>query len=484
MVRQLVSTRNLGSRLSSRVRLEDAHWYDDRDFATESLAKVVPGVTAVVSVGYRLVATIAGLLPWVWVPWAEGIDFALLLILIFGSAFWNFSILCILWAKLGKGESVSLVLLSVDAAASIATFIGTKQLMEPPTAVFLGIVVPAGTVALWASCRGWRTGLLACVATVPIALIAGWVAPPAIRPEIFALATLGHCLVAVGVVLSFRFAFDHGVHIFGTAAYNAAERIERTRSRRMVHDTALQTLEAISLTSCLGTEANSAQLLKRVGEMAASEARELRMNLDGIEGLGEGDVVKALEVAAEFGRRHHLDVQLATANVSLPHLGADAVSALVGAVNEALRNVHKHAGNPRVVIGAAPIVGGVEVWVRDFGKGADPATLLESFGWRESIRGRVALVGGSARLEARPGDGVTVRISVPSTSRNTDSSGRQVNRQASSVPTLARQAAPAKQQTSARAALAHGWRQRQVFARMAPAQTSGLLSKLAAARRE
>ncbi|MGL5825414.1 MAG: sensor histidine kinase [Nocardioides sp.] len=391
------------------------------------LRRVVAAVTAVISVGYRMVATVASLLPWLWYPWGREVDLVLLGFLLVGSLVWNVGMLRILWLKLGSTDDVSLRFLAVDSGACVAMFLGIKQLMTPSSAVLLGIVVLAGTVALWTSCRGWRIGLVACLGAAPTAYLATLLSPDPITPSIFTLAVVGHCLVSVSVVVAFHYAFDQGMRIFTAVAYDTGERTERTRSQRLVHDTALQTLESISLMASMATNNDAGKLLARVGEIAATGAGELRLAIavgDSVTDssdqtnpdeatVDQSNLLSALDAAVEFGRHHELEVEIVTTEGALPNLKPTVLAAVAGALNEALRNVTKHADSKRVVIRARSVCGGVEVCVRDFGRGLELSEVRESFGWRESIRGRMVQVGGAALLESRAGVGVTVRLYAP-----------------------------------------------------------------------
>ncbi len=369
---------------------------------------LIPILTAVVSVGYRLVTSMASLVPWLWMSSTPSSWLSLLILVSLAS---NLTVIRMLWCRLVNGGQVRLGLLLTDTCISIAIFMGIKILMTPPSAVLLGIVVPAGTVALWTSSRGWVAGLMGSVASVPIALLAGWMGSGPVSPWVFGLAVLGHCLAAVGVVVAFQKTLAEAVRFSGAAGFDTGEQAERTRSRRIVHDTALQTLEAIALTASTPSGPDAERVLRRTGEMAASEARQLRSALEDADEQVPS-VLVALGSMLAFGRRHGLHVLLTADATDLPAVEPDSVTALVGAIREALLNVSKHADTAAVAIGARRCDDGLEVTVRDHGKGFDLDTIREGFGVRESIRGRLFMVGGSARVESTPGEGTAVRLWV------------------------------------------------------------------------
>ncbi|NUP49172.1 MAG: hypothetical protein HOW97_17975, partial [Catenulispora sp.] len=95
-------------------------------------------------------------------------------------------------------------------------------------------------------------------------------------------------------------------------------------------------------------------------------------------------------------------------------------AALLAATREALRNVLKHSGVAEALLrveadadGAAAGVPGLTVTVRDFGVGFDPAVHRPGFGLSESVTARMAEVGGTATVRARPGHGTAVVLWVP-----------------------------------------------------------------------
>jgi signal transduction histidine kinase len=75
-------------------------------------------------------------------------------------------------------------------------------------------------------------------------------------------------------------------------------------------------------------------------------------------------------------------------------------------------NAAKHAGG-QVSVYVECGEGRVEVFVRDRGAGFDPEQVpADRLGWRESIVGRMARVGGTATLRLAPGGGTEVALDV------------------------------------------------------------------------
>lgn len=185
-------------------------------------------------------------------------------------------------------------------------------------------------------------------------------------------------------------------------ASRLASEQERVRQHRLLHDSALQALEAMAA----GFAFDRGQLRN----IAREEAGRLRL------ALAEGDghttrLVVALRQAAVEAERSGLRVQLSCE--SDVEAGPAVALALAEATAEALRNVAKHAGARRAVVRCAKEPGGLEVVVRDHGSGFDPDLVLPGFGIRQSIQARVEEAGGRASVWSAPGQGTRVRMWVP-----------------------------------------------------------------------
>ena len=115
----------------------------------------------------------------------------------------------------------------------------------------------------------------------------------------------------------------------------------------------------------------------------------------------------------EFARRERLPVRL-TARKVPAHISPEIASSLYRVVQEALRNVVKHAGKTSVTIVLAGLRNQLFLSIRDRGVGFDQR-LIEGNGGLGLIamHERVHLVDGEFSLDARPGRGVTITIRIP-----------------------------------------------------------------------
>jgi signal transduction histidine kinase len=199
-----------------------------------------------------------------------------------------------------------------------------------------------------------------------------------------------------------------------TAAYRAGCAAERARCLRSLHDTALQSLETMALAGAADRLA-PAEALTQMRGTARRQAALLRLSLSEPAG-GPGDRQRSLadaltEVIGEVpvdGPRVEL-----VAGADLPQPAGWRRDCLRDAVREALGNVVKHAGAHRVVVRIAAASDGVEVIVRDDGRGFDPEHTTPGFGTRQSITARIREAGGEAQIESWPGHGTRVRLWMP-----------------------------------------------------------------------
>jgi signal transduction histidine kinase len=176
---------------------------------------------------------------------------------------------------------------------------------------------------------------------------------------------------------------------------------ERAVQLRLLHDNAVQTLEAISG----GRYTDLASIRLR----ARAEAERLEAALDRV--AAAAALVEWLAfVAAEHRARGlvvELDVDRAAAVVP------SVAEAIAAACSEALTNVAKHAETREVTVRVRAEGTGVILVVDDRGVGFVAESTGEGFGMTQSIYGRMADVGGSASVTSRPGVGTRVELRWP-----------------------------------------------------------------------
>ena len=173
-----------------------------------------------------------------------------------------------------------------------------------------------------------------------------------------------------------------------------------------LHDTALQCLEYLACDG-YGAELDTATIRKVAGD-AAVELRGTLLRLGAPEPC---ELITALEqVVSAAQRRGTVEVSLVT-DLNGSVYGAEA-AALVGAVREALNNVHKHANATCVVVRCETSEAGARIVVSDDGVGVDLAHAVAGLGLRHSIIERMASTGGQATVASEPGRGMFVTLTT------------------------------------------------------------------------
>jgi signal transduction histidine kinase len=178
---------------------------------------------------------------------------------------------------------------------------------------------------------------------------------------------------------------------------------ERNQQHRLLHDRALQTLEAIAK----GWVTDNVELRRR----AARDATAFRQALQGDQHRS-GTLQGALESVVEEMTGYGLAIELVT-DVHEEEPTVPVIDALEDATREALRNVYKHAGVTRVVVRVVVGPASMTVTIRDQGVGFEPDDVTDQYGIKACIRERLADVGGKATIWSAPGRGVRVELEVP-----------------------------------------------------------------------
>lgn len=200
---------------------------------------------------------------------------------------------------------------------------------------------------------------------------------------------------------------------------------ERSRLAREMHDSLAKSLQGIAfgaaaLPSWMAQDGPRAE--REAIELAASanqavqEARTLLTRMRTDEPLRPfHEVLDGVLTAWSAQHGHALWVDLQP----VPELCSDARYELLAAMREALENIRRHAAGAEVVIALSSDGETAELVIGDHGPGFDPdiAVQRESeghFGLR-GMRERLQAIGGTARLESRPGAGTTVTLRAPLT---------------------------------------------------------------------
>ncbi|NKQ56552.1 ATP-binding protein [Amycolatopsis sp. K13G38] len=309
-----------------------------------------------------------------------------------------------------RSGRVTWSLLAADAVLTIA--VCALGGVSPPGGS-VALVSLTGTVALWTMCHGVVAGVLVAVAGVVLRCLVLTLTPGERigRGDVASLVNASGLLLAAVVTatgalillgLATRIALAIGLRIGHDS--------ERVRTERVLHDTVLQGLEAMAV-GVRADETEPGPQLARLRVTARAQAAELRRALTDT-GSTDGLSAELAALAAEMAREG-LRAELALSDIGDDRLSEARRTAVRDAAREALRNTIKHAGTREVVVRMEECDGGIVVITRDHGVGYDEDQRPPGFGVSESMKARLAEVGGWARIESAPGRGTRVTMWVP-----------------------------------------------------------------------
>lgn len=274
-----------------------------------------------------------------------------------------------------------------------------------------------GTAVLWTAWFGTRAGVLVSLASVPLQFlmiaVSGWEPLSQSLPVVVARTTWLLVATSSGwlILWIMRIAAE-GVRAEGV---RVGEKAARIRALRQLHDTALQTLEAIRL-NAENERLDPQRRLEVIRDAARWQAADIRDALAVPDEEPEQDPVAVLtevvEAAAGPLAAVGTAVGLRDRTGGTTRLPLSRAEALGEAVREALNNVGKHASAGTAVVEAAVRPGRVAVTVIDDGRGFDTDRRW-GFGIRHSLVERLMEVDGGADIRSRPGRGTEVSLWVP-----------------------------------------------------------------------
>lgn len=203
-------------------------------------------------------------------------------------------------------------------------------------------------------------------------------------------------------------------------ALAAATERERGRIARELHDGLGQQLGGLlflmnglqrDLKSANSPQAEIAAQLSGELATAITQARNLSHELYAVPPQPDG-LVQALDDLAERISSKHGSAFEFTAEAILVH-DQTVASHLYRIAQEAVHNALKHSRATRIEIDLAQRPHGLELRVRDNGRGFSPQPDSRGLGLR-TMEQRARLIGGQLKVQTQPGAGVEVTCSVPS----------------------------------------------------------------------
>lgn len=196
---------------------------------------------------------------------------------------------------------------------------------------------------------------------------------------------------------------------------------ERARIARELHDTVAQTFYAITLSALRALtllngeqEARVRSIVDDVVQLASggqTELRALLANLWSDEHL-QGQLNGALtRLSEDMQTRHGIHVHLVCRDE--PDLPSAVKGGLIRIVQEALRNVAKHAAARRVELVLETTSTELLLAITDDGVGFDPRAPDPGHFGLQSMRERAEGVGGTLDLVSSSGRGTQIRVRIP-----------------------------------------------------------------------
>ncbi|MEH0819545.1 MULTISPECIES: MacS family sensor histidine kinase [unclassified Micromonospora] len=270
----------------------------------------------------------------------------------------------------------------------------------------LAVVWLAGPVLAWAVSGGRRRGAVAALALGAADLASRGRIGPSSLTGVILLLLAG---VIVGHVARLAVTAEERLH--RAVQLEAATR-ERERLARGIHDSVLQVLALVQRRGA-HLDGEAGELARLAGEQEAA----LRALISGVDPVPAADAAGGtLDLRALLGRYASAAVSVSAPATPVP-LPARVARELAAATGAALDNVRRHAdGRAWVLVEDEGKT--VTVSVRDAGPGIGEGRLAEAarqgrLGMSQSIRGRIADLGGEVRIVSAPGEGTEVELVVP-----------------------------------------------------------------------
>jgi signal transduction histidine kinase len=299
-------------------------------------------------------------------------------------------------------------LLAIDLAVTAACLLASRAVVG---AYGLAHGLPTLTIA-WMACPVLATAVIEGMRWGVVAAVVIGACDLGVR-EVVTQATLTGTIIMIMAALALGYLGNIATRAqeqLREAAAQGAATAERERLARGIHDSVLQVLALVQRRGeAIGGEA------AELGRLAGEQEAVLRtLVISGSGQAGPAGMADLREAVAALASTRVVVSAPATA-VWLP---APIATELLGAVTAATKNVHQHCPpETNAWILLEEELDEVTVTVRDDGPGIpagrlDQAAAQGRLGVAQSIRGRIADLGGTVTIHSAPGRGTEVELTV------------------------------------------------------------------------
>ena len=320
---------------------------------------------------------------------------------------------------------------SAAALTYCAALIGLTALAcygSPLAAILLVIVFPV----LWIVAGSRRVGITLSIATGAAVVVGSWLGgqPLASIIPTAAVAVVFSIMVGLWITAFASYAHERDELLLRlqksqeqmrALEHQAGQDAERARVSRDIHDTIAQSLTGLVMVAQRARRelppgnaatAHNLAVLDGLASDALGEARSLVSGY-GLPGPDAGLAPALRRLAASFERETGVEVTL-----DLPRCDLDLTQerevVLLRCAQESFANIRKHARASRVTVDIGAVSGAVNLRIHDDGVGMGSGVTLPSEGTGVSgMTQRLALAGGTVRVESGPDGGTEVLVSLP-----------------------------------------------------------------------
>jgi signal transduction histidine kinase len=296
-------------------------------------------------------------------------------------------------------------LITIDIVVTGACVLSSRWIVAPE---LLGQGMPTLTIT-WMACPVVATAIAFPRWRGPVVAVIMGACDLIARAVVNQVTVTGTVIMVIAAVAVAHIAFlanQAQARLRVVAEIEAATR-ERERLARRIHDSVLQVLTLVQRRGAeLGGEAGE------LGRLAGEQEAELRLLLSPTEDRPSG----MTDLRELIGQQAGVTLSAPATGVWLP---AHAATELAAAVSAAVKNVHQHCpAEVSVWILVEDEPEAITVTVRDDGPGIPAGRLAEAvahgrLGIAQSIRGRLADLGGTASITTGPRQGTEVELTLP-----------------------------------------------------------------------